>query len=322
MKKERKTRVGRIVSAGLLTLAALILSAGAVFHAWAAYAAITQRSRTVSTWKDTGSFFTSNYLHAIQREDAAASYTTIVVGGTEDRVGLAVYVCNYNRMAADAPVTPESIRYRFRMTVCGGDKAPLEETGATWTWSDFSVQVGETVYVPESNSLSVDDTLNGGAHEFTVFNVSFPAGFDGYLLLEALPVTDRDYEVSNQTKLGCFVTTSLDRSLPNAWTGKLTGLDNVEEDTVIDGFNYEISGSGEREYTLSWDTSHVELSQWNVLKYGLEVTADGTTASAVLSLPLGSEDDLFHTYELQFYRTSAQTPGEDPASWITFTERE
>lgn len=285
---------------------------------YAAYVASSYEKRTVSTWKDTTNFFSSNYMESL--DYSLSNYSTVGITHGDGNVSLTVLVCNYNRMNPGA-FSISNIGYSFIVTVCDADG--VADT-ALDSYTDFRVAAGTGASVPMSgNTMTLSNqTLTGGQQSYNSYTITFPGDFEGLMKLEAVPDSG-SLSITDNQKLGCFITASvIDRTVEQNWTGRLVGLENVTGNDEVDGFNYDISGSGAGTYTLTWDTTHVDISKWNLADYNITPTGSGSTKSAQLTLPF-EDDDMFHTYHLQFYRTAPQASGESAAAWstwITFTE--
>lgn len=113
--------------------------------------------------------------------------------------------------------------------------------------------------------------------------------------IAAVPNDDTDYLATNQKKLAAEITFR-DVSLTDNWSGKF--IDEKSERTPIkyDGFNYEISGSGEGTVTITINAPEaLEFSPW--------MTANGWTQKADNN-SWGREvggDDQPTAYMTQFY---------------------
>lgn len=309
-------KVSKLAKALFSFTVLLLLAVFAAQNVYAAYVAYTNRKRTVSTWADKDLYFSSNYMESVNMSDTWESYPVIGISKGGGSTSITVMVCNYNRMN---PVvySLETIGYTFTVTVCDSN---MTETDVTLDWSQFTVAAGSgaaSAMTGSSKSLT-GQTLAGGAMNFNSYTITFPDSFNDYIKIEAVPT---NASATENRKLGAFITSSiLNREKAKNWMGRLTGLDGLGAGDDVDGFNFEISGSGSSTHTLTWDTAHVDISEWNIADYGITgITSDGTERSAELDLPLLSTDtDLFHTYVLQFYRTSPQDPDEDMDDWETW----
>lgn len=309
----------KITVSGLIAL--LLVFSILAGTAYAAYIAYTNKKRTVSTWNDSDFFFTSNYMESVDYSSDPDVYPVVTVSKGNTETVITVLVCNYNRMN---PVNhaDSDIHYDFSVTLCDETKAPSSKT---ITYSDFSIKCGSAAAeTMSSNAFSKSgQVLSKSGNSCNTYVITFPNSYDDYLMIEAVPTSSSEAE---GRKLGSFITSSeLNRTKAQNWEGRLTGLDSYASGDV-DGFNFEISGSGASTYVLTWDTDHVEINEWFISDYGISsVTEDGSEKSVELALPLLSTDtDLFHTYHLQFYRTAPQGTGEtvsDWRSWITFEKK-
>lgn len=306
----------------ILCVAIILVTAMAAATVYAAYLAYAHSDkRTISTWKDTSSIFNSNYMGSVDSTSDESAYPVVVVSRGDGSISLSVLVCNYNRMD-DSIYSTDNITYSFKITICDASKNPYT---SPINYSNFKVKYNNTDYVLDSNTKTItSQTLTGGEPSYHVYTVTFPSSFEEYIMVEAIP---QDATKTDNKKLGCYITSSiLDRTMAKDWTGRLTGLDDITDPTLVDGFNYEISGSGTSSYKLSWDTTHVKISDWFIEDYGLEdsIGTSGDWEYVTLSMPLGltTDDKLFHTYNFQFFRTSKADSSEDMTEWNSWIKFE
>lgn len=306
----------------LFCVSILLVVFVAAYTIYAAYLAYAQpQKRTISTWQDTSNYFNSNYMGSLNYGADVSTYPSVVVARGEGNMTLSVLVCNYNRMD-DSIFSDHNISYDFKVTICDANREAYTET---ITYSNFKVAYNSNTYNLSSNSYTIQNqTLTGGAPDYHLYKVTFPSDFEDYIRIEAIPT---DPAETDNIQLGCYITSSLlDRKMARDWSGQWTGLENVTDPTTVEGFNFEISGSGDSQYKLSWNSEKIDISQWFLEDYDLDVTyrADGWN-SVTLDLPLNATDDLFHTYLIQFYRMSKASLTEDMEvwnSWIKFEKVE
>jgi hypothetical protein len=296
----------------------LLLALGAVIAALlagaslAAYTSVNMVKRVVSTTAGAGLRFSSNYMGAYSLDDNAYSIRTLSFAEAVSAPTYSISVCNYAQ-SDPAAVNESDITYTFTVTLV--DRAGDPYTGEL-TYSSY--KLNDTPFTGVSLSVS-GQKLTGGERSKKVYTITVDKAHlsDVYVKVEAVPDSDASKSATEEKKLARILYGTLESAQRTAgWTGRFTDAMLDSDSSALDGFNYEISGYGAGDITLTWDNSKVTISPWFLQDHGItSVATDGTKSAVTFSVAA----DVETTYRLQFYRVVPAADDEQTAELVSCT---
>lgn len=243
------------VTVWLVTAAIALL----VSVSYAAYINLDIAKWVVSTGSGGNSVrFSSNYLYAVDANEENYSTRRITPktetaedGSTVSK--FTVEVCNYiyGNLAA---VNSKDIAYTLKATLLPIDGTlpeGIQNIAVNGTPFNANGELSIPAQLPAKNATSHN------------YSFSIPSDLAEKISIEivAEPQSDTDYLATNQKKLAAEITFR-DASVADNWRGKFIDQRDGRLPTQYDGFNYEISGSGQGIVTVTWNESILEISHW------------------------------------------------------------
>ena len=307
----------------IVWICAAILILGSV-GVIAAYTNQSTVKRVISTQKDSGIAFSSNYLLATERGNNADDYSLKIWTTIKDPEGsdtletLYAIVCNYPQ-SDPSQVNTDNITYTFSAYLVDKSGNAIKNGVAltdklTLDSSDFGIAFGGITYsfvdndkiggaYAELPAQTMTAAKNGVTHSYVV---TFDIKYMDYVDMVVVAEPDASsYNATGEYKLARRFSFGEASANQPKWEGEFTDDYNARTPGEYDGFNYKISGSGEGRFTLSWNTAYVEISPWFIEELEAETAVnskfDEETGIKTISFSVGEADERAE-YILQFYR--------------------
>lgn len=276
----------------------LVLASAAllVTGSFAAYTAVDYVKRVISTSKGEQPRFSSNYLYLVDKseEDYSHRWVTPVTNDRDETCAIVLWVNNYLYGMIDEPNTRD-ISYKLQVTVMDTNGNPLQD------------ESGVTVDGTQPSSYNITHKLQAaakGVHKDHTISVS--KELIGHIVLKIVAEpTEYSYSATGHQKLAAIIHLS-DGAQSSGWRGKFMDIDSrpVAE---YDGYNYEMSGTGEGTLILSWDKA-LQISPWFLDQYKLTpAEVDGRWQ---ISMQVGGQDNAQQerpsAYQIQFYKADRE----------------
>jgi hypothetical protein len=228
-----------------------------------------------------------------------------------------VSVCNYDQATADTP-NPSDITYTFVAELVDKNGNSLSEAQLATVGSQFSLEIlgsatdssGNTPLSFDSGRVTVpNQLLTGGTLASKLYRINLNTE-----LLDAVSLKVYAYpDSASRAATGDFMLARiLNLSAAAAQTTmewEITCTDSADSTTLLDGFNYELSGQLSGTLTLSWNTERVWISPLSLdaIQKDLLITSDESNTTASVTFAVSADTSL---YLLQFYRTAPATANE------------
>lgn len=264
----------------------------AAITASAAYTRVSYVKRVVSTSAGAGELFSSNYL-----QTGNAIIRNVTFSSISDNPVVNVTVCNYSQ-TNNAEVNSDDINYNIKAELVDSEGKAITSIPDEQT---FTIKIGDETYTLSANySVEVtNQTLAGGSANTNTYAITFPAAqltsaSKIYVKLTAAP----DGSTSGLTALSGMIGVSQYTQKSSSWSGVFSETANS---TLLDGFNYTVSGSGSGTITLKWNVAYVELGDASLKE--LYQTAAELDNWKTITFKVDSTEK--NSYALQFYRTCA-----------------
>ena len=252
---------------GVLTLA--------IYGSFAAYTSFNSVKRVVSTGTQSDTMFSSNYLSQLNLDDQNYPVKRISLAEKDGSCTFTVQICNYV-WGDETLYNPKDITYNLTaqlIAAAGGDLPDGLEK--------ISIQ-GKEFGKDGSCSLG-SQTLESGSAKKLEYVVVFPSDLKDKVKIEIKAEPDNNSkEAVNSQKLAAVLSFA-DYKAVKGWTGHF--LDSREKTPdQYDAFNYEISGNGSGEVTVTWPKS-LQMSAWATggkkVSSSYSFTVDSSVATAV-----------------------------------------
>ena len=264
---------------------------------FAAYTSLSSAKRVV-TVKGTEQFFTSDVLLEYQQESGIQ--TRVISFGEEDKV-FSVTISNHlqgDKTKYDTKNIPYTVKVEL-----------LDVDGNSVTDSKVYSKLTVNETAMSSNPTEVSGkVLNGGNVQDQIYTFSLDPEILNYRIKITAETTRSEYK-----SLGRVIAFTTNSTATN-WSGSFIEA----EKTAVNGnkelgfINYKISGQVEEDCVLSWDSSKVEIDQWDLKKMTSETPTEGIGTMKSVKLHLGVADAP-KQYLITFYRTYAEQDLEE--SW-------
>ena len=282
MKKMKRLTVIHFALAALLAV---------ITVSFAAYTSLSSAKRVV-TVKGTEQLFTSDVL--LEYQNDSEIQTRVISFGDEDK---AFSVTVSNHLQGDTTkYDTKNIPYSLKVELLDVDGNSVIDSNV---YSKLSVN--ETAMSSNPTTLS-DQVLNGGNAQDQTYTFRLGPEILNYRIKITATTTRSEYK-----SLGRVIAFTTNSTATN-WSGSFIEA----EKTAVDGkkelgfINYKISGQVEEDCVLSWDSSKVEIDQWDLKKMtSNEPTTNDNGTIKTVTLHLG-EADTPKQYLITFYRTYAE----------------
>lgn len=307
-----KWKATRWIALWLILVSAVLLIAGT----YAAYTRIGYVKRVVSTKNDSKTFlFSSNYLYS--RETASDEYPLrIIPVSAQEDIAVTVTVCNY--LQSDlTKINEETIQYDFTAQLVDKNGNPLTDYQNLISGKHLSIS--NATWDNVKRAYSASGTLNGGSATTHFYEITCQKEY--VALLNDISIRISAVPTTGMEKLVATLSLCSSSQSGTAWSGKFAEVTNDSMDTtVLDAFNYVISGTEEATVRITWDTNHVALSEWFVELFDeddiIEKQIDGKDYDYII-INVGKAGT---SYTLQFYRVNgipANETGEDVRQYVS-----
>lgn len=291
----------------LLAVEILLLIGGSL----AAYTSFSSVKRVVSTGESQVVLFSSNYLYLTDKsvtDYSARRVTPVPVNDNNFSEKFTVSVSNY-LLSNPSAWNTQNIEYTLTATLIPINGGDLPEN-----FNQITIQYGTETKTFQSETLEFTDlTLTNDAVHTHSFVVLLPAGIESQIKIQMIAEPNKEsYSATNQQKLAAVLIMGELAPVKN-WTGKFLDAKDYPPD-AYDGFNYEISGNGKGEVTLTLDYSILELSPWFVSEHRCTVDTNEEKHQKKITFFVGGEGEngVVTAYQTQFYWTSGP---KDTISW-------
>ena len=273
MKKKTGKWTRQVRLAGILFVIGVLTLA--IYGSFAAYTSFNSVKRVVSTGTQSDTMFSSNYLSQMNLDDESYPVKRISLAEKDRSCTFTVKICNYV-WGDETLYNPKDITYKLTaqlIAAAGGDLPDRIE--------EISIQSKK---FGKDGSCSLDSqTLKSGSAQKLEYAVVFPSALKDKVKIEikAEP-DDNSKEAVNSQKLAAVLSFA-DYKAVKGWTGHF--LDSREKTPdQYDAFNYEISGNGSGEVTVTWPKS-LQMSAWATggkkVSSSYSFTVDSSVATAV-----------------------------------------
>ena len=284
---------------------ALAVILAAITVSFAAYTSLSSAKRVV-TVKGTEQLFTSDVL--LEYQQASGIQTRVISFGEEEKV-FSVTVSNHLQ-GDETKYDTKNIPYTLNVEL-------LDVDGNSVTDSNVYSKLSVNETKMNSNPITLSDqVLNGGSAQDKTYTFRLEPEILNYRIRITAVTTRSEYKPLG--RVIAFTTNSTETN----WSGSFIEA----EKTAVDGkkklgfINYKISGQVEEDCVLSWDSSKVEIDQWDLEKLTSETPKKNENIESV-TLHLGAADTP-KQYLITFYRTYAEQDltesWEDVSKYIQF----
>jgi len=306
-----------------ITVFILLISSGTVY---ATYLSKSGGKKGYVSTQESDSPFSSNYLSKISLNASIESYSqrifaASVIGTTKIRI------CNY-QIDNMTVINSDDILYsmKFRLVDKSGNPVNSEtmfDGVRKADLSNYKIRFEGNEYTFDQNGeciISYDQEkekpkLCKNSAQTDIFELDVDDDLIQYInvSVEAVPETVSENAAANQ-KLSSVFSFMHSSSNVDGWKGRFVDS-RIATPKVLDGFNYEISGSGETKVSLLWNTDYVDISP--VFLSDLQNEADALNSSGTsVSFDITSKDKIktltfdagrlgqSEIYLIQFYRTN------------------
>ena len=279
MNKGNKKKLNLLAIIPIIVAMALI-SGVAVF---AAYTNLGSVKRVVSTQGIKGTPFSSNYLNLTPEGESTYSTKSITFPESSESITFDINVCNYVHNNP-SQYNENTIKYTLSLKLINWDGNSLEGFRITCGENSFSLENGECTIT--------NQILKGKMKSVNTYRITVPKSFVDTVKIEAAAIPDSaSYEYTGNYKLCRRFSFTNKTETAKTWSGRFA--EGTEPDW--DGFNYILSGQGEGEVTLSWDSANLEIS--SIFLQENSITPSGG------SITLSVNSDNKNRYDIQFYKT-------------------
>ena len=308
----------------LVVVSVCLLTTGVVY---AAYTKYDSAKIVVARIGGTGKLFSSNYL---QR----GSMSNVPLYFDDTNTGLIDYVRISNFSQGNpGKQYPRAVNYEISLQlvyVSDGEYVPFTSANASELIGDRYIRVslngGSYIYFGKNNG-SYDNltqytisgcSLAGGSPVTDVLRVEYSADQDEtrntpsglprmYLEVVATPTPSSNYldlePISGRLELQ--FTGSVQSVIWNGYINETGAQDSNNSSTsvssTLDDYNYVIEGVGKGTFTLTWNTSYVELNQDFINE--MSSLEGNSYSNGQLVIKVDSDD--VSRYDTQFYRTNS-----------------
>ena len=250
MKKKTGKWTRQVRLAGILFVIGVLTLA--IYGSFAAYTSFNSVKRVVSTGTQSDTMFSSNYLSQMNLDDESYPVKRISLAEKDGSCTFTVQICNYV-WGDETLYNPKDITYNLTaqlIAAAGGDLPDGLEK--------ISIQ-GKEFGKDGSCSLG-SQTLESGSAKKLEYVVVFPSDLKDKVKIEIKAEPDNNSkEAVNSQKLAAVLSFA-DYKAVKGWTGHF--LDSREKTPdKYDAFNYEISGNGSGEVTVTLQDSLL-MSAW------------------------------------------------------------
>lgn len=279
MKKKTGKWIRQVRLAGILFVIGVLTLA--IYGSFAAYTSFNSVKRVVSTGTQSDTMFSSNYLSQLNLDDQNYPVKRISLAEKDGSCTFTVQICNYV-WGDETLYNPKDITYNLTAQLIAADGGDLPDG-----LEKISIQ-GKEFGKDGSCSLG-SQTLKSGSAQKHEYAVVFPSDLKDKVKIEikAEP-DDNSKEAVNSQKLAAVLSFA-DYKAVKGWTGHFLDSRGKTPDKY-DAFNYEISGNGSGEVTVTWSES-LQMSAW---------AADGKKVSSTYSFTVDSS--VATAVQFQFYR--------------------
>lgn len=291
MKKQNNNLMKKYWGTMSLLAAMLLLF---IVGSFAAYTNFSSVRRVISVKTDDRVLFSSNLLYCEERNTESSSYKDkkITLTGSNNFV---VEVYNYN-LGDTSTYNNKTITYTLKATVYTGSESVSGYAVKTDTEQSvaFSGTESEGIYTAELT----DQELAGSSLSKKRYTFSVPESDKDkmQICVEAIP-GDSSYGATSQKKLAAFIITG-ERILQKTWEGRFLDERTDRTPDDYDGFNYEITGNGQGEVTMTWDSGILKISPW---------LASQVVNGSTIQFSVGGEGQP-SAYQVQFYKADSWNP--------------
>lgn len=262
----------------------VLCAAWLVTGTYAAYTKVDSIKRVVSTTTGLGARFSSNHMTVKGEDDNASGYNVTAIPVTSTTgVSVATTVCNFPQGDA-AKWNPNDITYTFSAALLDTKGNPItastqlnyrKENGTNVTGEDIakelSITSDSTHYSFIDNSgyaltIGEQSLLTGEARQ-NVYKLTFNGEAamlaEVMIQIKATPTDPTACGLSDGQFLAGRLRIVASSAQSTQWKGSFTEWDNgIDDPKTLDAFNYEISGTEQGTYRLTWNPAHVEISHW------------------------------------------------------------
>ncbi|MDD4849981.1 MAG: hypothetical protein PHO10_04710 [Gemmiger sp.] len=294
-----------------------------VLLATASFAAYTNSGykKGVATTNGSAAMFSANCL--LQYDAGTTTYGDLPLAFPKDTgdspAPVSYDIIIYNRSPYDATqINPEDITYTLKVTI-QGLATPANYVG--YSINDEPFDATGTCTIPSQK-------LAGGRASSNTYKLTLPYAGVGSasFVVTATPEPASNGAVNSKMLARNLYTTEYTQATAAQWAGTFADSSQTTTPANLDAFNYAITGSGAGTFTLTWDTTYLQLDPFfqkeiTTLSPGAYTapTAGNTTAS--LAIPVSATTQSY--YLVQFYRTAAPNATtetwERVAQWVTYT---
>ncbi|MBR4237776.1 hypothetical protein IKQ02_05040 [bacterium] len=311
----------KLIVISLMSSIVLILTIASIV-VFAVYTKSSRTKRVISSTKDNGMLFSSNYLSPTVEN--AYNKKTITTPADDVSASINLTVCNYaQENRGEYHETNITYTLSFKLMYKTSETTFRDAVQGDLTSESVTVKlVGtNTTYTLNSSNLSVtpssgdfyERVLTGGISSTDTYTITFSTDFNDEdsricLFLIATPVGNYQDIKSMDVVLHVKVRSE---EAKTSWTG---ALNETKAPSYLDGFNYVVSGNGSGTIILSWDPTKLTINQFFVLDM---IPSSGTIKSGSVddSEEKVNDDWLYvrfdvdssevSRYEIQFFRINS-----------------
>lgn len=286
----------------LLTLACIVLLATGTF---AAYTNLKYVKRVVTTKPGADDLrFSSNYLDQLPLNTDPDNQKLINVGQNSS-ASIGVTVCNYPQNDSTR-FSDSTISYTLKVTLIDSSGNEVTEPNVL---EMVEIQKGNDENdIHHPNYTFSNQSLTGGQASENLYTITC-ASDNISTISEYLIRMEAIADGFTEKLVGDFAITPSSAEAAG-WSG---GFIEDAPSNTLDAFNYVISGSAQRNITLTWDPQYVTISKWSVQDLGLNYSPDRESITFQVGGP-GQPS----RYQFQFYRTNGIP---DDETWDTVAEK-
>ena len=265
---------------------AVLASIGVIVYA--SFTRVTVAKRVISTQKETGVLFSSNYMESGIAKNSSASYYK----DANDNLVVDLYVYNYATPKTNPFYRDDNIEYTITARIVkdiNGTALTADDrtaiSGLTYKFGDFKFNSTNGFETTLSSQILHNDRSDRNHYTLTfdpseISEETTPPGYCIYV--EASPVG-----IADLPTIKGYIGVSLSEVIDPGWRGEIVD----EEGSDYDGYNYEITGNGIGVLTITWNNTKLEPndlifndSKFKFVNQDTNTTVTGGTAGSTSAL--------------------------------------
>ena len=301
----------------LLCLIAVLACVGVSF---AAYTSVDNIRRVITTMQSSEMLcFYSNHMNPYPMGEDTEITTKIISFTDTDNPNIMITVCNYPQ-ANPGRVNKRDIHYSFQALILDTEGNPLSEgalknilselkierngSGKQYSFSaSANADVETSVSIVDGQVVYQSELLPGGVSSQNIYTIYLPAAYmeQVNIQVKAEPIDEVSKQATSKKALGRILSPILITNKGADWSGSFTDDLAVTKSKELYGINYAVSGAGEGNIKVMWNSEYLEISPNFMTMFSSYITEQGTDY-VIMNVGGENSDDYF---SIQFYRKKA-----------------